>query len=511
MKPSLKARIVLLLFGILFISPATQAQEKRLKRPSSRVGILSVDTFVRESFDLYDKVYVYDNYAREGRPLEDDDYEALIDSVEDMEQLLASAPDAVMDIDGAGVLKQGKATLQMNRAKKALNYSLKTAKKLLSEKREETSETQSDDDIADNDSGNETTTSNNESGSSDGETKEAKELEVFSKFDYVPGDKLMFFEDFQNDFIGDFPSKWNTNGSGEVVTLGDSDERWLELISGYNIFFIPDVPDLPEEYTIEFDVMSVGLTRKTSSTAILRVDLSDNSGFKEGANFVHAQIPFCQYAAVGITMSNHINNKREMYSTVRADLRDEVLNRPHISIAVNKRRFRLWVNEEKHIDIPRIVPEGGIISSLKFHMNNFKDGEERLFITNLKVAEGGLDLRRTLISEGEVSTNGILFDVGSANIQPQSMGIIRQISQVLQQEGDMNLIIEGHTDSDGDESLNMDLSKRRADAVRDALIDFYNVDGSRLQTAGLGESEPVGDNGTPDGKAQNRRVVFKKI
>ena len=338
-----------------------------------------------------------------------------------------------------------------------------------------------------------------------------KTIQVYSKFDYVPGDKLLFFDDFSNDFVGDFPSKWNTNGGGELVTFDDSSEKWIELISGYGVYFIPDVPKLPEEYTIEFDVMAIGLDSKTSSTAKLRVDLSDDDKFKEGNNFVQALLPFCQYSAVGITMESRINGKREIYSTVNADLREEVLNKTHISIAVNKQRFRLWVNEEKHIDIPRIVPQGGVSNTLKFHLNNFKDGKERLFITNLKVAEGGLDLRRTLISEGKVSTNGILFDSGSANIQPQSMGIIRQISQVLLQERDMNLNIIGHTDSDGDDTANMKLSEARSEAVKNALVNIYNIDEQRLKTAGKGESEPVGDNGTVDGKAQNRRVEFIKI
>ena len=351
---------------------------------------------------------------------------------------------------------------------------------------------------------------NNGSGSTPGQPTK-KTIEVYSKFDYVPGDKPLFFDDFSNDFIGDFPSKWNTNGGGEVVSINDSDEKWFELISGYNIYYIPDIPNLPEEYTIEFDIMALGLDNKTSSTSFLRVALSDDDKFKDGANFVHAHIPFCQYSPIGITMANHINNKREIYSVVRADLRDEILDRPHVSIAVNKQRFRLWVNEEKHIDIPRIVPQGAVLKSLKFHMNNFKDGKERVFISNVKVAEGGLDLRRKLISEGEVSTNGILFDSGSANIQPQSMGIIRQISQVLQEENGMNLMIIGHTDADGPEDANLSLSQKRAAAVKNALVSVYGISDSRLQTQGKGESQPIGDNNTPDGKAQNRRVVFKKI
>ncbi len=351
---------------------------------------------------------------------------------------------------------------------------------------------------------------NNGSGGTDNQTTR-KTIEVYSKFDYVPGDKPLFFDDFSSDFIGDFPSRWNTNGGGEVVSVNDSDEKWLELISGYNIYYIPDIPNLPEEYTIEFDILALGLDNKTSSTAFLRVALSDDDKFKDGANFVHAHIPFCQYSPIGITMANHINNKREIYSVVRADLREEILDRPHVSIAVNKQRFRLWVNEEKHIDIPRMVPQGAVLKTLKFHMNNFKDGKERVFISNIKVAEGGLDLRRTLISEGEVSTNGILFDSGSANIQPQSMGIIRQISQVLQEENGMNLMIIGHTDADGPEDTNLSLSQKRAAAVKNALVDVYGIVDSRLQTQGKGESQPIGDNNTPDGKAQNRRVVFKKI
>ncbi|MCK0191617.1 OmpA family protein [Arenibacter sp. F20364] len=337
-----------------------------------------------------------------------------------------------------------------------------------------------------------------------------KTIEVYSKFDYVPGDKLLFYDDFGNDFVGDFPSKWNTNAGGEIITMGDSPQKWLELKAGYNIYFIPDVPKLPEEYTIEFDIMGRGV-QKTSSTAHLRVDLSDDEKFKEGTNFVQAHIPFCQYTPVGITIENRINNKREIRSTIKADIRDAILNKAHISIAVNKQRFRLWVNESKYIDVPRMAPEGAILHTLKFHANNFKDGQEQVFITNLKVAEGGLDLRRKLISEGSVSTNGILFDSGSANIQPQSMGIIRQISQVLQQEQGMNLMIEGHTDADGQENTNLALSQKRALAVKEALVSVYGIDGSRLRTDGKGETEPVGDNTTPDGKAQNRRVVFKKI
>lgn len=339
----------------------------------------------------------------------------------------------------------------------------------------------------------------------------AKSITVYSKFDYVPGDKLLFFDDFANDFIGDFPSKWNTNGSGEVVTIDQLPQKWLEFIPGYGIYYLPNIPDLPEEYTIEFDLLTNGIDDQTSSTAGIEVLLSDDKNFEKGDHHVEAFIPVGQYALFSIGLRNHSREGgTTINSDVKADIREAVLNQPHISIAVNKARFRLWVNEEKYVDIPKMVPEHKL-TSLKFNVNGIQDGKEQIFISNLKVAEGGVDLRRKLISEGKVSTNGILFDVGSANIQPQSMGIILQISQVLKQETAMKLNIVGHTDSDGSDESNLKLSKERAEAVKNALVSVYGISSDRLSSEGKGESTPVGDNSTPAGKAQNRRVEFIKI
>jgi outer membrane protein OmpA-like peptidoglycan-associated protein len=349
-------------------------------------------------------------------------------------------------------------------------------------------------------------------GSQGQEQNSSSEIQIYSKFDFVPGDKLLFFDDFSKDYIGDFPSKWNTNGSGEIVSVRDTSDKWFEIKSGYNIFFLPNLDNgLPEEYSVEFDVLTKGLDRQTSSTAKMSVIIDDNDGFKDGVNMANAQIPFCQYAPIGFTVQNKVNGKREIYSIIDADIRTKVLNQPHVSIAVNKRRFRLWVDQDKYVDIPRLISEAQNSRYIKFSLNGTKDGKDQVFIKNLKISEGGLDLRQKLISEGKVSTNGILFDSGSANIQPQSYGIIRQISQVLQQEISMKLNIIGHTDADGADDANLELSKRRADAVKTALMTVYNITGDRLQTEGKGESVPVGDNTTPDGKAQNRRVEFVKI
>ena len=216
-----------------------------------------------------------------------------------------------------------------------------------------------------------------------------------------------------------------------------------------------------------------------------------------------------QYTATDVRIYSRVPDQDDINNVLQQDLREAQKSVHHISIAVNKRRVRWWVNQTKIIDVPRALPETAIMNGIKINMHGFNDGE-RMFITNFKVAKGGVDLRRKLMSEGSISTNGILFDSGSSTIKAQSYGIIKQISQVLQQDKNIKLLIVGHTDSDGGDDTNMQLSKDRAAAVKQALIDVYGVDGNRLSTDGKGESDPVADNATAEGKAKNRRVVFVK-
>lgn len=353
-----------------------------------------------------------------------------------------------------------------------------------------------------------------DSGSADGtaatDKANPKSITVYSKFDFVPGDEPLFIDDFSKDFVGDFPSKWNSNGSGELVNIEGTESKWLKILPGHGAFYIPDVTNFPEEFTLEFDVIADGLNKKTSSEAHIQIMIGDNNTFDKPKNYGMIEYPLCQYIARDVIVENNINAKREIRSGVGGDIRETVLEPHHISIAVNEQRFRLWINEQKLVDVPRLLPANVQMQGIKFHVRNIDINVENVYLSNFKMAGGGVDLRKKLLADGKISTNGILFDSGSANIQPQSMGIIRQIYQVLEQDGEIQLKIVGHTDADGDSASNMKLSKSRADAVKNALVSVYNVQSDRLSTEGKGESEPVGDNDSLDGKAQNRRVEFIK-
>ena len=115
-----------------------------------------------------------------------------------------------------------------------------------------------------------------------------------------------------------------------------------------------------------------------------------------------------------------------------------------------------------------------------------------------------------LACQGKFVTSGILFDINKATIKPESMGVINEVVKMMNKHSDLSFSIEGHTDSDGEESHNQTLSEKRAVAVKSTMIEL-GIDESRLTSKGFGESVPVDNNTTPEGKANNRRIEFIKI
>ncbi|MBP8203131.1 MAG: OmpA family protein [Pseudomonas sp.] len=100
----------------------------------------------------------------------------------------------------------------------------------------------------------------------------------------------------------------------------------------------------------------------------------------------------------------------------------------------------------------------------------------------------------------------VKFDFDKAQVKPESYGDIKNLADFLTQYPQTTTVVEGHTDSVGSDAYNQTLSERRANAVRDVLVNQYGVGGDRVNAAGYGESRPVADNTSADGRAVNRRV-----
>ncbi|MFN3997945.1 OmpA family protein [Algoriphagus sp.] len=334
-------------------------------------------------------------------------------------------------------------------------------------------------------------------------------LQAYSKFDFVPGEKVIAFEDFSQDAIGDFPARWNTNSSGEVVTISGLDGKWLAFKDD-GVLYPEFLEVLPENFTIEFDLGT--FKENQAYTQIMFLDESNGRGLLDGyrENAVEVGIEalgrvyfntFDEYGAAKLA-----NNKNQSQYYIPEG---EDYTFARISIWRQKSRLRVYINEEKIWDIPRAFTEAGAYRFTMGMITYYLENREFL-MSNLRFAVGAPDTRSKLITEGKFITQGIVFDSGSANIKPESAGVLKEIAVVLQENPSVNVQIVGHTDSDGDENLNLILSQKRADAVKNALSKDYGIAASRLDTDGKGESEPIGDNKTLAGKAQNRRVEFIK-
>ena len=114
-------------------------------------------------------------------------------------------------------------------------------------------------------------------------------------------------------------------------------------------------------------------------------------------------------------------------------------------------------------------------------------------------------------TEGKLVSYGIFFDVNKDIVKAESYPTLKQIAGVLADNPGVRISIVGHTDSDGDDRANLDLSKRRALAVKDALVRDFQIDAGRIETVGKGESAPVAPNDSMTNKALNRRVEFVKL
>ena len=327
-----------------------------------------------------------------------------------------------------------------------------------------------------------------------------EELKLWSKYDFVAGEKVIFEDDLSGEESGEFPSRWDLlSGSAEVASLGG--ETVIHLTHNNSIIFpLMDKKDfLPEIFTIEFDVFfEQDGSYRTDIYKIRFFEGTKNSAKIDGKKIVPVDIRW-----------NEV--KMGQFGGKTASFKEEKKSwQPkwkHVAVAFNKRSLKLYLDEERILNIPNL----GFLPKMFSIGGHFDDRYIKMSsIKNIRVNEGGKKLYDRILAEGKFVTRGILFDVNKATINGESMGTINEIVKLMNEHPDLNFRIEGHTDSDGDESFNQKLSEDRAAAVKSMLVSI-GIDASRLESNGWGESKPLSENSTPEGKANNRRVEFIKI
>ncbi|MCW3788142.1 OmpA family protein [Plebeiibacterium sediminum] len=317
----------------------------------------------------------------------------------------------------------------------------------------------------------------------------------WSRFDFVPGDKVIFEDgpDLMEE-NGEFPSRWDLI-SGQVEIANVNDESVMMFLDGGKI--IPYLKNsnedyLPDVFTIEFDYY----TPKDGNRLSFYLTDQKNQRVSEEQEFEVTPI------RINTPDGNYVNHPERDYTYYENGCWT------HVSLAYTKGKLKVYLDDTRLINIPHYNHNPSGFTIYPYFANASKD--QAFFVKNVRIAKGGVKYYDRVLSEGKIICNGIRFDVNKATLKPESMGPINKIFELMQKQPDLKFSVEGHTDSDGDDTKNQTLSEQRAKAVMNTLIGM-GIASERLSSKGYGESKPIDNNTTAEGKANNRRVEFVKI
>lgn len=355
----------------------------------------------------------------------------------------------------------------------------------------------------------------------DSSEQEQKKIQSFSRYDFVPGDSVLYVHDFSSDAVGELPSGWNGNGSSVVVDLNSIGGKWLRMAQR-SVVLTANEANFGQDFTVEFDLVvdidfkgwmppsfQFGLIASGDKSPTANALLNEQKGDKSFYVELSPQSDGGNYA-----LESSENYTRYFNSPPRSDNRmKNWYRRPvHVAMQIQKERLRIWIDGEKLYDAPKGVAKKGEFNQLFFKLASspYSDEQIGIYVGNVKIAKGLVPPQQQLLQSGSFTTTGILFDTGAARVKPESYGVLKAVADLLAQDNTLRFAIVGHTDNVGNEQRNYTLSEQRAAAVKEVLINTFGITEDRLTTAGKGASAPVASNSTAAGKAQNRRVEFIK-
>jgi outer membrane protein OmpA-like peptidoglycan-associated protein len=317
---------------------------------------------------------------------------------------------------------------------------------------------------------------------------------AWANYDFQPGDEILLYDDFTSDKVGDFPRRFELiQGNFEIVEWQSG--RYVRATAG-GIVAIPLPKTLPERFTIEY---SVSVSHGNAYMRIL-----PGRSFYGPARTYAGSAPSVQYGSAGLVAVGGVGP--ETMTPVDGSLVKDAV--AAVRIMADGDHMKMYLGERRVANAPNAVfPRTDTL----FIAVSSAAEDYPILIGPIRVAGGGRDLYDRLARDGRVATQGILFASGSDRIRPESTPTLVEIGRMLEEHPELNLSIEGHTDTDGDDAFNQDLSERRAAAVRTYIIEHYDVEDGRLVTSGFGESRPVTDNASPEAKQQNRRVELVRV
>ena len=341
------------------------------------------------------------------------------------------------------------------------------------------------------------------------------------KSDFVRGSVILFEDDFANEQIGEFPSKWDIDGgSAEVASING--KKYLNFTDDWNSVapLMTNMESyLPDVFTLEWDVFYSKVGDYGQSDLDVHF-MKKGSWNDQAGNVALTYRPWGPDSYGGYRFekgegaTGDVNGSLD-WNQIKDFIKIGQWN--HFAVSFNKRAFKFYINGNRVINLP-----------------NAKAPERILFIcvgdykyrgfTNVVLAAGAKDLyerqttdlsaaaaavEKAIAETGKFVTNNILFETGKATLKPESMEEIQKVAEYMKKNPSARFEVQGHTDNVGSDKTNDPLSQARAEAVVKALEE-QGVDPFNLRPVGKGSHEPVADNKTDEGRAKNRRVEFIK-
>jgi outer membrane protein OmpA-like peptidoglycan-associated protein len=321
----------------------------------------------------------------------------------------------------------------------------------------------------------------------------APSINTYKNYDFVPGDKIIFLPDLSSEPDAELPARFTLNsGNAEIQTY--EGEKILHLNPDCSATVSPLMSSenyLPDQYTLEFDMM---------------YENQDGNYFRYASDFyVDFRKPgdnnYRGYAVFGLDIINVSKIKFGGGNTGTIALQEEITGNAwhHVAIYIRKNIGKVYIDQYR-VCATNTLPAGASKVDIKADRYGIK-------IKNFRIAAGGSDQYKKILTDGKFITHGILFDINKSTIKPESMGALNEVVKMMKEHNDLNFEIDGYTDSDGDADANLKLSQSRADAVKTQLTKM-GIGESRLTTKGFGETNPIDKNDDAEGKANNRRVEF---
>jgi len=322
-------------------------------------------------------------------------------------------------------------------------------------------------------------------------------LTSYQNYDFVPGNKVLFEDEFTDDQNGEFPTHWDLKKGQAILNMSGADKAFF-LTDGNYCDVQPLMKNkayLTQNFSVEYDVYG-----NDSYMPMVQINDANSSGDLE-IHVGSSEVDWKGYISNGDKSTNFGAN-------LPADIAGSNFENKwhHVAIAYKNDQMKVYVDKYRVL----LVPHCNGLAPANLEVEGIGSQDRPIIFKNFKIADGAqMYMTGQKFTDAKIVTHGINFDIDKASIKPESMGTLNMVMQVMKSNPDLKFEVDGHTDNTGTPAHNLTLSQQRSAAVMAQLI-VMGIDASRLTTKGFGDTKPIADNTTLEGKANNRRVEFVK-